>query len=122
MPTLRLSFDRSCLVTTKVEITFGKDVPSLEAFLSLLRYIYCGHVRMPPEDSLYIFSAPNFFGFSNSRLHSYCKASLEKDVCVDNVLTMLEAANAINMEVMKKHCLEMIATNFSSYRATGVLP
>ena len=96
----------------KVEITFGKDVPSLEAFLSLLRYIYCGHVRMPPEDSLYIFSAPNFFGFSNSRLHSYCKASLEKDVCVDNVLTMLEAANAINMEVMKKHCLEMIATNF----------
>ena len=96
----------------KVEITFGKDVPSLEAFLSLLRYIYCGHVRMPPEDSLYIFSAPNFFGFSNSRLHSNCKASLEKDVCVDNVLTMLEAANAINMEVMKKHCLEMIATNF----------
>lgn len=96
----------------EVEITFGKDVPSLEAFLSLLRYIYCGHVRMPPEDSLYIFSAPNFFGFSNSRLHSYCKASLEKEVCVDNVLTMLEAANAIDMEVMMKHCLEMIATNF----------
>ena len=96
----------------EVEITFGKDVPSLKAFLSLLRYIYCGHVRMPPEDSLYIFSAPNFFGFSNSRLHSYCKASLEKEVCVDNVLTMLEAANAIDMEVMMKHCLEMIATNF----------
>ena len=96
----------------EVEITFGKDVPSLKAFLSLLRYIYYGHVRMPPEDSLYIFSAPNFFGFSNSRLHSYCKASLEKEVCVDNVLTMLEAANAIDMEVMMKHCLEMIATNF----------
>ena len=95
----------------EVEISFGKNVPSLQAFLSLLQYIYCGEVRMPPEDSLYIFSAPNFFGFSNSRLHSYCKASLEKDVCVDNVLTMLEAANAIDMQVMKKHCFEMIATN-----------
>lgn len=96
----------------EVEITFGKNVPSPQAFLSLLRYIYCGEVRMPPEDSLYIFSAPNFFGFSNSRLHSYCKASLEKDVCVDSVLTMLEAANAIDMQVMKKHCFEMIAANF----------
>jgi len=96
----------------EVEITFGKNVPSPQAFLSLLQYIYCGEVRMPPEDSLYIFSAPNFFGFSNSRLHSYCKASLEKDVCVDSVLTMLEAANAIDMQVMKKHCFEMIAANF----------
>lgn len=96
----------------EVEITFGKNVPSPQAFLSLLRYIYCGEVRMPPEDSLYIFSAPNFFGFSNSRLHSYCKASLEKDVCVESVLTMLEAANAIDMQVMKKHCFEMIAANF----------
>ena len=96
----------------EVEITFGKNVPSPQAFLSLLRYIYCGEVRMPPEDSLYIFSAPNFFGFSNSRLHNYCKASLEKDVCIDSVLTMLEAANAIDMQVMKKHCFEMIAANF----------
>lgn len=96
----------------EVEITIGRNVPTLQAFLSLLKYIYYGEVRMAPEDSLYIFSAPNFFGFSNSRLHSYCKASLEKDVCVANVLRMLEAADTVGVQVMKKHCLGMISDNF----------
>ena len=96
----------------EVEITFGKNVPTLTAFLSLLKFIYYGEVVMPQEDSLYIFSAPNFFGFNNSQLHSYCKASLEKDVCTDNVLTMLEASDAIDLQIMKKHCLGLIATNF----------
>ena len=43
-------------------------VPSRQAFDSLLRYIYYGEVVMPPEDSLYLFSAPYFYGFSNNRL------------------------------------------------------
>jgi len=43
-------------------------VPSRQAFDSLLRYIYYGEVTMPPEDSLYLFSAPYFYGFSNNRL------------------------------------------------------
>ena len=43
-------------------------VPSRQAFDSLLRYIYYDEVTMPPEDSLYLFSAPYFYGFSNNRL------------------------------------------------------
>jgi len=43
-------------------------VPSRQAFDSLLRYIYYGEVTMPPEDSLYLFSAPYFYGFNNNRL------------------------------------------------------
>ena len=96
----------------EVEMTFGKNVPTLQAFNSLLKYIYYGEVQMPPEDCLYIFSAPNFFGFTNLQLHSHCKARLEKDVNQDNVLQMLEAADNITMEIMKKHCLQMIAEHF----------
>ena len=43
-------------------------VPSRQAFLSLLHYIYHGDVTMPPEDSLYLFSAPYYYGFNNNRL------------------------------------------------------
>lgn len=32
-------------------------IPSKESFHSLLRYIYYGDINMPPEDSLYLFSA-----------------------------------------------------------------
>ena len=96
----------------EVEVTFGKNIPTLQAFTSLLKYIYYGEVQMPPEDCLYIFSAPNFFGFSNLQLHSHCKAKLEKEVQRDNVLQMLEAADNISMDLMKKHCLQMIAAHF----------
>ena len=96
----------------EVEITFGEVVPTLSAFLALLKYTYHGAIQASPEDFLYIFSAPNFFGFTNSRLHSYCKSSLEKDVNQSNVLKMLETADTINLQVMKKHCLDMIAARF----------
>lgn len=35
------------------QVTIGETVPSLQAFHSLLRYIYYSDVKMPPEDSLY---------------------------------------------------------------------
>ena len=50
------------------QISIGEMVPSRQAFDSLLRYIYYGDVTMPPEDSLYLFSAPYFYGFTNNRL------------------------------------------------------
>lgn len=96
----------------KVEVTFGKTLPTLQAFNSLLKYIYYGDVHMPPEDCLYVFSAPNFFGFTNLQLHSHCKARLEKDVHKENVLPMLEAADNISMDIMKKRCLQLIAESF----------
>ena len=46
-------------------------VPSRQAFDSLQRYIYYGDVNMPPEDSLYLFSSPYFYGFANNRLQVF---------------------------------------------------
>ena len=51
----------------RVPISIGEMVPSRQSFDSLLRYIYYGDVEMPPEDSLYLFSAPHFYIFSNNR-------------------------------------------------------
>ena len=53
---------------SNVPISIGEMVPSKQSFQSLLRYIYYGDVVMPPEDSLYLFSAPFFYIFSNNRL------------------------------------------------------
>ena len=87
-------------------------VPSCQSFQSLLRYIYHGDVNMPPEDSLYLFTAPAFFIFSNNRLHVFCKHNLERNVTVDNVLQILEAADKSHTQDMKRYALNLIVKHF----------
>uniref|UniRef100_A0A8C5HAT4 BTB domain-containing protein n=1 Tax=Gouania willdenowi TaxID=441366 RepID=A0A8C5HAT4_GOUWI len=96
----------------QVNISIGEMVPSKQAFESMLRYIYYGDVNMPPEDSLYLFSAPYYYGFSNNRLQAYCKQNLEMNVTVENVLQILEAADKTQALDMKKHCLHIIVHQF----------
>jgi len=96
----------------EVTISIGEMVPSRQAFDSLLRYIYWGDVTMPPEDSLYLFSAPYFYGFTNNRLQAFCKQNLEMNVSVTNVVQILEASDKIQAMDMKKHALNIIVQNF----------
>ena len=98
----------------QVEITFGKTVPSRQAFDSLLKFIYYGEIDIPTEDALYIFSAPNFFGFSNSQLHVLCKACLELEVSLENVVCLLETSDLIGLTEMKERCLSLITDHFPS--------
>jgi hypothetical protein len=58
-------------VDSRVPICIGDVVPSRQSFQSLLRYIYYGEVTMPPEDSLYLFSAPFFYIFTNNRVRTW---------------------------------------------------
>ena len=53
---------------------------------------------MPPEDSLYLFSAPYFYGFTNNRLQAFCKQNLEMNVSVNNVVQILEASDKIQVK------------------------
>ncbi|XP_039298383.1 leucine-zipper-like transcriptional regulator 1 isoform X2 [Nilaparvata lugens] len=91
-----------------VNIQIGESIPSRQAFDSLLRYIYYADVKMPPEDSLYLFSAPYFYGFTNNRLQAFCKQNLEMNVTVENVLQILEAADRMQALDMKKYSLKLI--------------
>lgn len=95
-----------------VKIAIGEMVPSHQAFHSLMRYIYYGDVTMPPEDSLYLFSAPYFYGFTNNRLQAFCKHNLEMNVSFKNVVQILEAADRIQASDMKKHALNIIVHHF----------
>lgn len=97
----------------QVNISIGEMVPSRQAFESLLRYVYYAEVNMPPEDSLYLFSAPYYYGFTNNRLQAYCKQNLEMNVTVENVLQILEAADKTQALDMKKHCLHIIVHHFT---------
>ena len=87
--------------------------PSRESFDSLLRYIYYGDVNMPPEDSLYLFSAPFFYGFTNNRLQAFCKQNLEMNITFENVIQILEAADKMQATDMKKFSLDLIVRNFT---------
>ncbi len=98
----------------QVEISFGKTVPTLQAFNSLLKYIYSGEHDMATEDALYIFSAPNFFGFSNLQLHAHCKVLLEQNISLVNVVSLLKASDLIEMKEMKDQCLALMTRHFPS--------
>jgi len=101
-----------CPPDNRVMISIGEMVPSRQSFASLLRYIYYGHVEMPPEDSLYLFSAPHFYIFSNNRLQVFCKTNLERNVTVENVVQILEAADRSQAADMKKYALNLICKNY----------
>ncbi|KAF4516879.1 hypothetical protein B566_EDAN011223 [Ephemera danica] len=102
---------------TYFEAMFRSFMPQdgiVHSFDSLLRYIYYGHKDMPPEDSLYLFSAPYFYGFTNNRLQAFCKHNLEMNVTSENVIQILEAADRIQAHDMKKYALTLINSVISA--------
>ncbi|XP_060530109.1 leucine-zipper-like transcriptional regulator 1 [Cylas formicarius] len=100
-------------VDSTVNIKIGELTPSKESFDSLLRYIYYGDVKMPPEDSLYLFSSASFFNFTNVRLQAFCKQNLEMNVTFENVIQILEAADKMQATDMKKYALDLIVHHFT---------
>ena len=68
---------------------------------------------MPPEDSLYLFQAPNFYGFTNNRLQAFCKHNLEHNIYSQNVLQILEASDKMNVPDIKNFALGMIVRDFT---------
>eukprot|EP00800_Vazella_pourtalesii_P008004 TRINITY_DN2127_c0_g1_i4.p1 TRINITY_DN2127_c0_g1~~TRINITY_DN2127_c0_g1_i4.p1 ORF type:complete len:635 (-),score=123.38 TRINITY_DN2127_c0_g1_i4:110-2014(-) len=99
---------------SKVNITFGQIVPSCQSFKALLNFIYYADIKLLPEDSLYIFQAPNFFGFSNSRIQVFCKEALEQRIVHENVINLLRISSEIGVEVVKKYTLNRIVANFNN--------
>jgi len=99
-------------VDNRGNVAIGEIVPSQQAFQTLLRYVYYGDVSMPPEDSLYLFSAPFYFGFTNSRLQAFCKQNLEMNVTNQNVIQIFEASHGIGALDMKRHALSIIVQQF----------
>lgn len=95
------------------QIRIGDICPSLESFHSLLRYIYYGDKKMPPENSLYLFQASSFYGFTNNRLQAFCKHNLEHNIHFENVLQILEASDKMNIPEIKAYALRMIVHDFS---------
>lgn len=96
-----------------VNIQIGEVKPSLESFNSLLRYIYYGETKMATEDSLYLFQAPCFYGFTNNRLQAFCKHNLENNINFENVLQILEASDKMNVPDIKNYALRLIVHDFS---------
>ncbi|XP_026333761.1 leucine-zipper-like transcriptional regulator 1 [Hyposmocoma kahamanoa] len=97
-----------------VNIQICDTIPSEEAFDSLLRYVYYGDTNMPTEDSLYLFQAPIYYGFTNNRLQVFCKHNLQSNVTPENVLAILQAADRMRAADIKEYALKMIVHHFGS--------
>ncbi|XP_047524556.1 leucine-zipper-like transcriptional regulator 1 homolog isoform X1 [Pieris napi] len=95
-----------------VNIQICDTIPSEEAFDSLLRYMYYGDTNMPTEDSLYLFQAPIYYGFTNNRLQVFCKHNLQSNVSPDNVVAILQAADRMRAADIKEYALKMIVHHF----------
>lgn len=67
---------------------------------------------MPTEDSLYLFQAPIYYGFTNNRLQVFCKHNLQSNVTPENVLAILQAADRMRTVDIKDYALKMIVYNF----------
>ncbi|XP_018015069.1 leucine-zipper-like transcriptional regulator 1 isoform X2 [Hyalella azteca] len=104
-----------------VKLAIGELVPSVQSCESLLRYIYSGATDMPPEHSLYLFAAPYFYGFTNSRLQAFCKQNLEMNVTCENVIQILEAADRIQALDMKKYALNLLVHHYPRVFSSGGL-
>lgn len=96
-----------------MQIQIGDVRPSIESFHALLKFIYYGHTNMSTEDSLYLFQAPSFYGFTNNRLQAFCKHNLEHNITFDNVLQILEAADKMHVSDIKDHALQIVVHNFN---------
>ncbi|KAL4703511.1 hypothetical protein ACJJTC_018095 [Scirpophaga incertulas] len=107
-------FRSFCPRDNVVNIQICDTVPSEEAFDSLLRYIYYGDTNMPTEDSLYLFQAPIYYGFTNNRLQVFCKHNLQSNVSPENVLAILQAADRMRAADIKEYALKMIVHHFGS--------
>merc|ERR1719384_1227123 len=68
---------------------------------------------MPPEDSLYLFTAHAFYIFTNNRLQVFCKHNLERNVSSENVVQILEAADKSHTHDMKRYALNLIVKHFT---------
>jgi len=71
---------------------------------------------MPPEDSLYLFAASEYYSFTNNRLKVFCKQNLEMNVTFENVIPVLEAAERTQNIDMKKYALNLIVHHFSEVK------
>lgn len=54
-----------------------------------------------------------------ARLQVFCKTNLERNVTVENVLQILEAADRSQAADMKKYALNLIVRYFSKVRRAG---
>ncbi|KAG5333302.1 LZTR1 regulator, partial [Acromyrmex charruanus] len=104
---------RSTPGNNTANVQIGETIPSYDSFYSLLKYIYYANVSMPPEDSLYLFAASEYYSFTNNRLKVFCKQNLEMNVTFENVIPVLEAAERTQNIDMKKYALNLIVHHFS---------
>lgn len=84
-----------------------KNVTSVEAFNSLLKYIYYGEINLPLEHLSRLIAAP-YYQFSDNELFIDFRQNLKEFGTFDNMVVALATADQAQDHDMKKYILSLI--------------
>lgn len=85
-----------------------KNVTSVEAFNSLLKYIYYGEINLPLEHLSRLIAAPFYYQFSDNELFIDFQQNLKEFGTFDNMVVALATADQAQDHDMKKYVLSLI--------------
>ncbi|GMF25566.1 unnamed protein product [Phytophthora lilii] len=89
---------------------------SRKTFLSLLEYVYTDRLVAAEDDLKDLFVAADRYGIES--LKCLCAQKLLKSVCVDNVASILQAADQHNSPSLRDECFAFTLRNFDTVSKT----
>ncbi|OWZ15348.1 hypothetical protein PHMEG_00011023 [Phytophthora megakarya] len=89
---------------------------SRTTFLSLLEYVYTDRITVADNDVKELFVAADRYGIES--LKRRCAQKLLKSVCVDNVASILQAADQHNAPSLRDECFAFTLRNFDTVSKT----
>uniref|UniRef100_A0AAV1T705 BTB domain-containing protein n=1 Tax=Peronospora matthiolae TaxID=2874970 RepID=A0AAV1T705_9STRA len=107
-------FTGEMLESTAREVTIS-DV-SRATFLSLLEYVYTDRLVLADGDVQELFVAADRYGIES--LKRLCAQTLVKSVTIDNVASILQAADQHNSPSLREECFAFTLRNFDSVSKT----
>ncbi|EGZ30596.1 hypothetical protein PHYSODRAFT_477010 [Phytophthora sojae] len=107
-------FTGEMLESTAAEVKIS-DV-SWTTFLSLLEYVYTDRLAVADKDVKDLFVAADRYGIES--LKRRCAQKLLKSVCVDNVSSILQAADQHSSPSLRDECFAFTLRNFDTVSKT----
>ena len=105
--------------STDATITIG-DVRH-EVFTCVLSFLYTGKPReIDPEMAVEVMGVANLY--SIEPLKRLCADLITRSVCVQNVATVLQAADTYQVMHLRQHCINFMVEHFAEVRAPRPAP
>uniref|UniRef100_K3WUC3 BTB domain-containing protein n=1 Tax=Globisporangium ultimum (strain ATCC 200006 / CBS 805.95 / DAOM BR144) TaxID=431595 RepID=K3WUC3_GLOUD len=86
-------------------------------FLSFLEYLYSDYLDVSVDVAMELFVAADRYGVD--RLKHICESRMLGSLCIENVATILHAADLHNATVLRDQCIAFMLNNFDAVTKTN---